>query len=248
MADRERAKRAVNARMRNKASTSSTSSSNSNYSAGSGSKIDLPKITDFNQLPEINTQINNGVTFDSNSKNVTVAIPNAPNVDVNSIAGYSKFPELAVIEDITKPGIKNKCDERSFNAAKLEYEGGIRYEQLVQLHNKYVAERWKSLTEAYRSYSQGLIAVWELEKVKQQFLEVAKQQNITQEKGIQYVEQAHKTAISQARLPYSVAGQEAELSKAKSKAQKSFYEAKKADSEVNDFIKQLDETIDTTRK
>lgn len=238
MADKkERAKRAVNNR-RNKTSstTSSRKPTTTGYSA-SQSNVQLPKV-DFTQEPQANISIDSTVAYNPNGLS-DVAIPNIPNYTLNDVAQKTRLPEFQEITDITNPGIKNTVSESQFNKAKNQYEGGIRYEQLSQLHSKYVAEQWKSLSEAYKAYSQGLIALSSLEKVKQQFIEVLKQQSVTQEKISLYVAQASKTATTQAKLPYEVAINEAELSETKSKAQKAFHKAKNANQEALDFINGL---------
>ena len=215
---------------------------------GSLTQIELPKITDFNKEPEVKTQVNSLVNYDGKSGVTAFEVPGIPSINFDSVAGRVRFEELTQIDDITKPGIKNKVDEKTFNKAKLEYEGGVRYQQLAQLSNKYVAEEFKTLTESYKAYAQGLVAISELEKVKQKFLDVLKQQAVTSTKANEYIDAAHNLAISTAKLPYTVADREAKLSEARSKANQSFHKAKNAEQEALDFIGSLGEVKDVTVK
>ena len=249
MADRKtRAKRAVTERKRANTKTSSTTKTTGNYSANS-SNIELP-ILNQNDLEsdkpvEVNTFIGGGVTYDKSGKS-SVEVPNIQTVDINSIGGNVRFPDLTPIDDITKPNITNKCDEKTKNAAISEYDQGINYELVAQKYNSYTAERYKTLVSAYKSYSEGLKSVAELEKVKQQFVEVLKQQSVTQDKITQYIDQAHKTATGQAKLPYSIAEREAGLNETKSKAKKAFYKAKNAEDEALAFINGVDNSTANT--
>lgn len=215
---------------------------------GSFTQIDFPKVTDFSKQPEVKTTVNSLVNYDSKSGSVAFEVPGIPSINFDTVAGRVRFEELTTIDDITKPGIKNKVDEKTFNKAKLEYEGGIRYQQLAQLSNKYVAEEFKTLTESYKAYAQGLVAIGELEKVKQKFLDVLKQQAVTGTKANEYIDAAHNLAISTAKLPYTVADREAKLSEARSKANQSFHKAKNAEQEALDFIGSLGEVKDVTAK
>ena len=215
---------------------------------GSLTQIELPKVTDFNKEPEVKTQVNSLVNYDGKSGVTAFEVPGIPSINFDSVAGRVRFEELTTIDDITKPGIKNKVDEKTFNKAKLEYEGGVRYQQLAQLSNKYVAEEFKTLTESYKAYAQGLVAISELEKVKQKFLDVLKQQAVTSTKANEYIDAAHNLAISTAKLPYTVADREAKLSEVRSKANQSFHKAKNAEQEALDFIGSLGEVKDVTVK
>lgn len=246
MPDRKtRAKRAVSERKRN---TTSNTKTTSGYSE-TNTKIDLPTITqndlDNDKPIQVNTVIGSGVTYDKSGKS-SIEVPNIQTVDINSIAGNVSFPDLTPITDITKPDIRNKCDEKTKNAAIAEYDQGINYEQVAQKYNAYTAERYKTLVSAYKSYAEGLKSVAELEKVKQQFIEVLKQQSVTQDKITQYIDQAHKTATGQAKLPYSIAEREAGLNETKSKAKKAFYKAKNAEDEALAFINGLDNSTANT--
>lgn len=248
MADRKtRAKRAVTERKRTATKTNPTKTTG-NYSA-SNSNIELPILNqndlDSDKLVQVNTVIGGGVTYDKSGKS-SVEVPNIQTVDINSIGGNVRFPDLTPIDDITKPNITNKCDEKTKNAAIAEYDQGINYELVAQKYNNYTAERYKTLVSAYKSYAEGLKSVAELEKVKQQFVEVLKQQSVTQDKITQYIDQAHKTATGQAKLPYSIAEREAGLNETKSKAKKAFYKAKNAEDEALAFINGVDNSIANT--
>lgn len=209
-----RAKRNVKNRKTSTGTTGTGTGSSTPKATRNGSltQIELPRITDFSKEPEVKTQVNSLVNYDSNSGTVAFEVPGIPSVNFDTVAGRVRFEELTQIDDVTKPGIKNKVDEKTFNKAKLEYEGGIRYQQLAQLSNKYVAEEFKTLTESYKAYAQGLVAIGELEKVKQKFLDVLKQQAVTGTKANEYIDAAHNLAISTAKLPYTVADREAKLS------------------------------------
>ena len=243
-----RAKRNVKNRKTSTGTTGTGTGSTTPKATGNGSftQIDFPKVTDFSKEPEVKTSVNSLVNYDSKSGSVAFEVPGIPSINFDTVAGRVRFEELTTIDDITKPGIKNKVDEKTFNKAKLEYEGGIRYQQLAQLSNKYVAEEFKTLTESYKAYAQGLVAIGELEKVKQKFLDVLKQQAVTGTKANEYIDAAHNLAISTAKLPYIVADREAKLSEARSKANQSFHKAKNAEQEALDFIGSLGEVKDFT--
>ncbi|MEO1431226.1 MAG: hypothetical protein AAFV71_19620 [Cyanobacteria bacterium J06633_8] len=249
MADRKtKAKRSVAARKRTSTKTTNTTKTTGNYSTSS-SNIELPILNQGelnNDKPvEVNTVIGGGVTYDKSGKS-SVEVPNIQTVDINSIGGSVRFPDLTPIDDITKPNITNKCDEKTKNAAIAEYDQGINYELVAQKYNNYTAERYKTLVSAYKSYAEGLKSVSELEKVKQQFVEVLKQQSVTQDKITQYIDQAHKTATGQAKLPYSIAEREAGLNETKSKAKKAFYKAQNAEDEALAFINGVDNSTANT--
>lgn len=242
-----RAKRNVQSRMSKNSSNGSTSNGSA-VSNGSLTSIEIPKVTDFKEQPEVKTQVNSLINYDGKSGATAFEVPGIPSVSFDSVGGRVKFPEFTEIDDITKPGIKNKVDQKTFDKAKLEYEGGIKYEQLAQLANKYVNEQFKTLTESYKAYAQGLMAISELEKVKQKFLDVLKQQAVTGTKAVEYIDAAHNLAITQAKLPYTVADREAKLSEARSKANRSFYSAKNAELEAMEFIASLSGENNTDTK
>lgn len=224
MADPDRRRRRKN----NDTDTGGTPNNGTN----SGSSIDIPKITDFTKKPEIKPQVQGGVTLEGAGK---LEIPGVPNNNTGTLKDKIKFPEINPISDITNPGIKNTCDEKTFNKASREYEGGIRYEQLTQLSNKYIGEQFKSLASAYTAYSNGLASLVEYEKVKQKFLDLLKQQSITGTKAFEYIDAAHNFATTKAKLPYVVADREAKLTEAKAKAQTSFTKAQLAELEALEF-------------
>jgi len=219
MDSKERAKKAVDARK--KAASTSTSSSTqasstaNNHSTTGSNSLELPKITDFNAVPEVRTSINGAVAFDSSSRSVSVTLPGLPQVTPDSIAGNVHVPVIKPIADVTNPDIDKTVDVATYDRAKAKYEGGIRYQELIGWANKYIGSQYKALAESAKAYAAGLSSAVEMERVYQQFLELQKQQKITSEKGVDYIVQSHKTAVKQTGMVYSIAQQEALLSEQK---------------------------------
>jgi hypothetical protein len=240
----ERARKAANARKNAGNTNTSSTSNNSGYGQTSGSKtIDLPKINDgsFDKNNELNPRIASNINFDGSSRTVGVSLPNLPTLTVDGISGLLKTTELKTISDVKNPGISEdeKCDRKTFERAKNDYEDGIRYLQLVQWANAYTGEQFRVIASQAKAYGQGLLAASEIEKVYQQFLELEKQKQITIEKGVNYVSQSHKTATVQASLPYTLAENESNLEQKRIKAKRSFEEAKQADIQLDDWLNSL---------
>ncbi|UKP01588.1 hypothetical protein [Nostoc sp. UHCC 0870] len=232
-----RVKKAVEERMKGAKSGSSTTTKTS---ISNGQKaVTTPSITNFAEDPKAKTTIHGLVGYNSADSSVTVSIPGFERSDLNAIASQVHSPDLAAVTDVKNPGIKNQATLSEFDKAKSEFEGGIRYNELIIWANKYAGSQFKALAEKAKAFGSGLAAQSEIEKVYQQFLELQKQQKITLEKGVDYVAQSHKTATKQAALPYTLAENEATLSKQKSKAEKAYHEALQAQSQTLDFIKSL---------
>lgn len=248
MDSKERVKKAVDARKKAASSATQTNTNNQSKSTTSSTSIELPKITDFNTTPEVKTSINGAVTYDSSSRAVSVQIPGLSQITPESITGNLHVPVIKPISDVTNPGIEQTVDVATFDRAKAQYEGGIRYQELVGWANKYVGSQYKALAESAKAYAAGLSSAVEIERVYQQFLELVKQQKITSEKGIDYIVQSHKTATKQAGMVYSIAQQEAVLSEQKSKAHRAFENFKNVEAETMEFIKGLNEKSVTGNK
>lgn len=225
-----------------KTSTPKATATKNTYNDASSPVTFTPITADtFKQDATVETRVNSGVTYNPQGGRVTLPGIQDDAVTFDSITGRIRQPGFVEIGDITKPNISDdrKCDERTKNAAIAEYDQAINYEQVAQKYNQYVGEQYKTLTEAYKAYNEGLKSLAALEKVKQQFVEVLKQQGVTQEKIVGYVDQAHKLAVAKAKLPYSVAEREAQLSEAKSKAMKAYHSAEAANEDALTFINGL---------
>ncbi len=93
-----------------------------------------------------------------------------------------------------------KCDERTFKRAVLDYQDAVRYQELIVWANTYKGSEYKAMASAAKAYTQGLITKSEVEKTYQEFLNLAKQQQITIQRGVEYIGQSHQTAIVAARF------------------------------------------------
>jgi hypothetical protein len=228
-----------------KTTTPSTTSANkstfttSNKVTEGQKSITTPAITNFEAKPEVDTKIHGLIGYNSNDNSVTVNIPGFERSTLDQISSNVHSPELTQITDIKNPGIKNQATITEFEKAKAEYESGIRYNELIVWANKYAGSQFKALAEKAKAFASGLVAQSEIEKVYQQFLELQKQKSITLEKGVNYIAQSHKTATVQSALPYTIAENEANLKKQQFKAAKGYQEAKKVESEFNDFLAEL---------
>lgn len=237
------------ARSKRNATRGTSSQTSSNTSKGNGSgNIVIPEVKDFRQEPVVKIDVDSSVSFNDNNQSVKLDLQSLPTIKREDIGKQVKYDQAGNdITDITKPdGIKT-VDQKTFESAKTKYEGGIRYRQLEQLYNKYVAEGYKSLVEAYRAYGQGLVAEAELEKVKHKFIDVLKQQQITKDKIIGLVDQAHQTAINEASLPYKAAKRIADLNTLKANTEKAFEQSQQTTAEVADFVKSLGATTTATK-
>lgn len=208
------------------------------YSNGQKS-ITTPAITNFSEDPRPETTIHGSVAYDSATSSVNVSLTGFERLSLEQLADNVYSPDFAKISDVKNPEIKNQATVAEYENAKAQYEGGIRYNELIGWANKYAGSQFKALAEKAKAFASGLATQSEIEKVYQQFLELQKHQKITLEKGVDYISQSHKTAVKQAMLPYTLAESEAALSKQKSKAEKAFHEAKQAQTDTLDFVKSL---------
>ena len=211
--------------------------------------ISLHKETTFAPVT-VTPTITGNVDFNADSKTVDVSLPGLPNISVASIASSVKRTELHDLADVKNPGIPKEqlASKAEFERAKNEYEGGIRYQQLMQLANNFRGEEYKTIASAAKAYQQGLMATSEVEKVYQQYLELAKQKQITTEKGIAYISQAHKKATAQAALPFTVAENEAKLEQQRIKARKAYEEARQANTEFDGWLSSLNGQSQSTQR
>lgn len=238
MDSKTRAKKAVEERLRDVANTASKNNHSVTFADGQKS-ITTPNLTNFSENPSAKTSIHGLVGYDNATSHVTITLPGFERSSLEDIAGSVYSPDLTKIDDVKNPNIQNQSTVSEFEKAKAQYEGGIRYNELIGWANKYAGSQFKSLAEKAKSFSAGLASQSEIEKVYQQFLELQKQQKITAEKGVDYLAQAHKTATKQAALPYTIAENEAALTKQKSKAEKAFHEAQNSVAETKAFIANL---------
>lgn len=238
MDSKERAKRAANRAKENGSNSTSTAPTNANFSGGF-TTINLGGIRpDFNQGIQPQTTISDNIQFNASTGQTQIDTPFLPQLDINSVGSLLKSPDIVDIVDIRNPGFSadQKCDEATFTRAKNDYEDAIRYQQLIQWANKYRGEEFKSIASVAKAWQSGLAALTDIERAKQQFLELLKQGKITEQKGTEYIGQAHRTAVAQAQLPYTIAEAEANLEQAKIKAQKSFEQAKLDNDEFTDWL------------
>lgn len=249
MADRKtRAKRRASERT-STASTSKTTQTKTSTHTDNSVKVDLPQVdlTKTNESDDVQVSLNGGVNYDKSGFG-SVTVPGVTSVSFDTVSQSVQYPDFTPIGDITKPQIADdqKCDERTKDLAIAEYEQAINYQIVAQKYNDFTAQKYKTLVSAYKAYGEGLKSLSELEKVKQQFVEVLKQQKVTQEKIVGYVDAAHRTATAEAKLPYTIAEREATLNETKSKAKKAFYKAKDAEDEATMFIQGLGQNSDTS--
>lgn len=229
----ERAKRTANGQKKSTGNTTQTTT-----------KKQLPvfRATDKTFEPQsVRTEIAGNVDFNLESRTGSVTLPNLEPITLDGIASSVKTTTLLDIADVRNPGITEdrKADKATFERAKNDYEDGIRYEQLIVWANTYIGEQYKAIASQAKAYQQGLIAASEVEKVYQQFLELAKQKQITTEKTVNYVAQSHKTVTVQTALPYTMAENEATLEQQRIKAKRKFEEAKQANVEFDDWLTSL---------
>jgi hypothetical protein len=237
-----RAKKAAEAR---KSASKSTTNINNNSSTSNSSNksITLPKATDTTTFDkkDIVTNISGSIDFNTSNQTTKVNIPNLPVLTVDGIAASVIHTNVKTITDVRNPGFTEdeKCDQATFERAKNDYQDAIRYQQLIVWANTYKGEEYKAIASAAKAYTQGLIAATDIERAYQQFIELSKQQQITTQKGVEYIGQSHKTATVQAALPYTLADNESTLEKQRAKARKSFEEAKQANVELDDWLTSL---------
>jgi hypothetical protein len=222
-----RAKRTASKAKSASTDTNSTSSNTGfNYSTKT---LNLGGIRpDFRQSISPQVSISDSVNFDVTTGHTQLDAPYLPQIDINTIGQSLKSTDLKVIDDVRNPGFSEdeKCNEATFERAKNDYEDAIRYQQLLQWANKYRGEEFKTLASNVKAFQAGLTTLTDIEKAKQQFLELLKQGKITEQKGTEYIAQSHRTATMQAQLPYTIAENEANLEQSRIRAQKSFEQAK----------------------
>lgn len=250
MDSKTRAERAAKARQKSNTNTntSTSSASNSNFNSNAQS-ISIPKITQstFDKKSVDNMHIANNVTVDMQNMITNIAVPGIDNIDVNSISERLHGGEFHYVTDIKNPDIP---EDRQASKTEMEraiaiFERAINYEQIAQKANTYVGEQFKSLSSKIKAYKEGVIAAKELEGLKQQLFDFLKAQKITNDKGLGYVEQSHKSATIQAGVVYTVAENEAILEKKRIKANKAFEEAKHEGDDFNNWLTTLKGKTDT---
>lgn len=237
-----RAKKAAENRRKttktSKTKTVTTSSVGKVSEGESQLNIDLPSFDGSNRETTINPSINTAINY-SKSGGVNVTTPGFNPVNLDDVFGAVHIPNIQRIEDVKNPNIEGKATEAEHARAIEEYKAGIRYQELVEWSNNYIGSQYKALASAVKAATKGVNAATELERLNQQFIELQKQKKITQQKGFEYVEQAHKTAVIEQRVPYSAAEQIAILDKQKAKAEKAFHEAKSEEEKARNFIANL---------
>ncbi|MEO0933843.1 MAG: hypothetical protein AAFY21_08815, partial [Cyanobacteria bacterium J06641_2] len=201
--------------------------------------IELPNFDSSNRKETtVNPSINSSINY-SKDGGITVDTPGFTPIKLDDVFGAVHIPNIQKIEDVKNPNIEGKATEAEHAKAIEEYKAGIRYQELVEWANNYIGSQYKALASAVKAATKGLNAATELERLNQQFIELQKQKKITQQKGFEYVEQSHKTAVIEQRVPYSAAEQIALLNKQKAKSEKAFHEAKSEEEKTRDFIANL---------
>lgn len=251
MDSNSRAKKNAEKRRKSVKSTSTTSTRNSTASISkvvdNESKLNIESPSfDFQKEVTVNPTINSAIAY-SRESGVSVTTPGFNPIGINDVLGNVHIPDIKKIEDVKNPNIEGKATEAEHAKAIEEYKAGIRYQELVEWANNYIGSQYKALSSAVKAATKGVNAATELERLNQQFIELQKQKKITQQKGFEYVEQAHKTAVIEQRIPYTAAEQIASLRKQKAKAEKAFNEAKSEEEKTRDFIANLG-TGDTNKK
>ena len=237
-----RAKKAAETRRKNtktsKAKTTTTSVGTINEGE-TKLAIELPNFDSSNRKETtVNPSINSSINY-SKDGGITVDTPGFTPIKLDDVFGAVHIPNIQKIEDVKNPNIEGKATEAEHAKAIEEYKAGIRYQELVEWANNYIGSQYKALASAVKAATKGLNATTELERLNQQFIELQKQKKITQQKGFEYVEQSHKTAVIEQRVPYSAAEQIALLNKQKAKSEKAFHEAKSEEEKTRDFIANL---------
>ncbi len=198
--------------------------------------IQIPSFERDRQI-EVEPTINSAIKY--TSQGLTIDTPGFNPIKLDDVFSSVHTPNIQKIEDIKNPNIEGKATEAEHARAIEEYKAGMRYQELIEWSNNYTGSQYKALASAVKAVTKGLNAATELERLNQQFIELNKQQKITQHKGFEYVEQSFKTAVNQAKIPYSAAEHTALLNKQKAKAEKAFHEAKSEEEKTRDFIANL---------
>lgn len=242
MDSKTRAERAAKARQKTNTNTSTSSASTSNFNSN-GQSISIPKISQstFDKKSLDNMHIANNVTVDMQNMTTNVTVPGIDNIDINSISERLHGGEFHYVTDIKNPDIPEdkQASKTEMERAIAIFERAINYEQIAQKANTYVGEQFKTLASKIKAYKQGVIAATDLEGLKQQIFDFLKAQKVTNDKGLGYVEQSHKSATIQAGVVYTVAENEAILEKKRIKANKAFEEAKHEGDGFDDWLTTL---------
>ncbi len=210
-------------------------------SSNSSSSIVLPKVEDLKQTSEVDLNGNSNIGYNDGKSTLQFTSENwgLPSVNDDFINKQISFEPFQSVKDITKPDGLKTVDQATYDKASHTYEGAIRYRDLEIKHSKYVAKSFQSLTEAFNALAAGLGTKVGFEKAKQKFIDACKEEQITEEKIIAYVNQVHKTGTAKANLPYVVADRENTLEENRLKALKSTEKLKQSQQDAEDFIKSL---------
>lgn len=222
---------------------------NPTSSNGSTSSITLPKVDDLKQKSQVDLKANSKIGFDGSKGTVDFKPDNwgLPKVDDDFINKQLKFEPFQTVNDITNPEGLKTVDESTYNKAKHVYEGAIRYRDLEIQHSKYVAKSFQSLVEAFNALAAGFGSKIAFQKAKQKFIDVCKEEQITEEKIIGYINQVHKTGTAKANLPYQVIDRENTLEENRLKALKSSEKLKESQADAENFINGLDKKDGKTK-
>ena len=241
MDSNSRAKKNAENRRKNTKTKAKTTSSNTVGRVNEGEtslSVDLPSFDGTSKNTTVNPSINSAINY-SKDGGVNVTTPGFKPINLDDVFSAVHVPNIQKIEDVKNPNIEGKATESEHAKAIEEYKSGIRYQELIEWSNNYIGSQYKALASAVKAATKGLNAATELERLNQQFIELQKQKKVTQQKGFEYIEQAHKTAVIEQRVPYTAAEQIAILDKQKLKAEKAFHEAKSEEQKTRDFIANL---------
>jgi len=222
--------------VKSKSTSNSTKNTKTVNQSESRVNIEIPSFDNGKQI-EIEPTINSAIKYSSNG--ISIDTPGFNTLKLDDIINSVHTPNIQKIDDIKNPNIEGKATEIEHARSIEEYKSGIRYQELIEWSNNYTGSQYKALASAVKAATKGLNTATELERLNQQFIELNKQQKITQQKGFEYVEQSFKTAVIEQRVPYSAAEQTAVLHKQKAKAEKAFHEAKSEEDRTREFIANL---------
>ncbi len=235
-----RAKKSAETRRKKVKQTRTTTANNVGKVNQTESKLNIEiPFFDGNNSKEIKVEptINSAIKYTPDG--ITIDSPGFNPVKLDDVLDSVHVPNIQKIDDVINPNIESKATEAEHAKAIEEYKGGIRYQELIEWSNNYTGSQYKALASAVKAAAKGVNAAVELEKFNHQFIELQKQSKITHQKGFEYVEQSYKTAVIQAKIPYSAAEQIAVLNKQKAKAEKAFHEAKSEEEKAREFIANL---------
>ena len=211
-----------------------------NTSSGSSS-ITLPRETDLEKGAVVNLNGNAKIGYNNGAGTVDFKPENwgLPAITDEVINKQISFDPLQSVNDITKPEGLKTVSQADYDKAVHIYDGAIRYRDLEIKHSKYVAKSFQSLAESFNALAAGLGSKVAYEKAKQKFIDVCKEESITEEKIVQYVNQIHKTGTAKANLPYAIADRENTLEENRLKALKSTEKLKQSQKDAEDFVRSL---------